>query len=84
MAKNSELITLETAKEILTQITNGLTHCHDNKIVHGNLTCSQITIIPIIDGGSFTAKIAKFLTAGKLIFDPMLFDSETETYQLTN
>ncbi|KAK4018932.1 hypothetical protein OUZ56_000967 [Daphnia magna] len=58
MAKNSQSINFETAKDILTQITTGLVYYHSNNLVHGNLTSSQIAIT---NSGTVTAKICKFL-----------------------
>ncbi|KAI9565926.1 ankyrin repeat protein [Daphnia sinensis] len=58
MAKNSQSINFETAKEILVQITTGLVYYHSNNLIHGNLTSSQIAIT---NSGTVTAKICKFL-----------------------
>ncbi|KAI9565923.1 ankyrin repeat protein [Daphnia sinensis] len=57
MATNSQSISFETAKEILTQITTGLVYYHSNNLIHGNLTSSQIAIT---NSGTIIAKISKF------------------------
>ena len=62
--KQNSAIDIDTAKEILSQITKGLEHCHQNDLIHGNLTARHIVIYS--DTGKPTVvKISKFFANGK-------------------
>ena len=64
--KQNIAIDIDIAKEILSQITKGLEHCHQNDLIHGNLTERHIVIYSDTNTGKPTVvKISKFFANGK-------------------